>query len=378
MPLSSAVHTDSLMGNEKLKKIKDVQIFKAGTWNGKTITEDDLDKMVQAFSETKPKGVAPFIKLGHNDEQAIIKSSGEPAAGWIENVKRVGNALYCDFVDIPKKIFEAIKNKAYRKVSIEMLNNFEIDGKKYPKFLYAVSLLGAELPAVSTLDDILARYSYEEMVKFAQDLDSDIIEIVESENREKDSTMDEMEKLKFQLEEMAKQKCALEGKAGEAEELAKALEAVKLQIAALEEQIKVLSEEKMEMAKKVAATEMEKKEAKLNEFVAKLGVSKAMEPFVRALAGEEKETYSIDEKTMDKFSLIENIVSLATEAAKVNFSENTSKITSDEMKGKTKEEVIESKINSLMKENPQMKYRDAYSLVAKEFDLTAPTTQEEA
>lgn len=370
MPLSSAVHTDKLMG------IKGVQIFKTGTWNGKTITEDDLDKMVQAFSETKPKGVAPFIKLGHNDEQAIIKSSGEPAAGWIENVKRVGNALYCDFVDLPKKIFEAIKNKAYRKVSIEMLNNFEIDGKKYPKFLYAVSLLGAELPAVSTLDDILARYSYEDMVKFAQDLDSDIIEIDESENHEKDSTMDEMEKLKFQLEEMVKQKCALEGKAEEAAELSKALEALKLQISALEEQVKLLSEEKMEMAKKVAVTEAEKKEAKMNEFVAKLGVTKAMEPFVRALAGEEKETYSIDDKSMDKFSLIENIVELAKEAGKVNFSESTSRVDNSEIKGKTKEEVIEIKIQSLMKDNPAMKYRDAYSLAAKEFDLTAQTQEE--
>lgn len=372
MPLSSAVHTDSLMG------IKDVQIFKTGTWNGKTITEDDLDHMVAAFSETKPKGVAPFLKLGHNDEQSIVKSSGEPAAGWIENVKRVGNALYCDFVDIPRKIFEAIKNKSYRKVSIEMLNNFEIDGKKYPKFLYAVSLLGAELPAVSTLDDILARYSYEDMVKFAQDLDSDIIEVDEPKNHEKDKTMDEIEKLKFQLDEMTKQKCALEGKSEEAAELAKALEAVKLQISALEEQIKLLNEEKMEMAQKVAATEAEKKAAKMNEFVAKLGVSKAMEPFVRALAGEDKETYSIDEKPMDKFSLIENLVTLATEAAKVNFSDTTSRVSDSEIKGKTKEQVIEIKIQSLMKDNPSMKYRDAYSLAAKEFDLTAPANQEEA
>lgn len=377
MPLSSTMHTDKLMG------IKDVQVFKTGTWNGKTITSDDLDNMVDAFTKLRPKGVAPFLKLGHDDEQVIlnssqeVKSPGTPAAGWVENLKRVGNALYCDFVDIPKKIFEAIQNKAYKKVSIELLNNFTVDGEVYPKFMYAVSLLGAELPAVSTLDDILARYSYGEFEKFAQDLESDIITIDESVNEKKDVNMDELEKLKFQLGEMTKEKCQLEGKVEEMGEVKAALEALKLQIATLEKALADSESSKMEMAQKVMAAEAEKKDAKLNEFVAKLSsenlISKAMEPFVKALIGEEKETYAVGEASLDKFALVTEVLKLGAEAAKVSFSENTSKTTSSDIKKIDLDEQIREKM-----EKDKISYRDAYSIVTKGMDLPAkPISVEE-
>ena len=82
-----------------LFSIKDVEIFSTGTWNGKEITEKDLDNIVDAFSKTK-EVVRPFLKLGHDDNQKLIQNDGLPAAGWVENVRKVGGKLRADFVDI--------------------------------------------------------------------------------------------------------------------------------------------------------------------------------------------------------------------------------------------------------------------------------------
>ena len=140
------------------KNIEGIEIFAAGTWNSDIYTVDDLDKMVEAYNATKTK-VKPFLKLGHNEMQALLEADGLPAAGWIDNLRRIGEKLVADFVGVPKAIYELIKAGSYRTVSSEIYWNFALDGEKYPYLLKAVAILGADIPAVSSLKDIMSLYA---------------------------------------------------------------------------------------------------------------------------------------------------------------------------------------------------------------------------
>lgn len=143
----------------KTKNKSRVEIFSAGKWNGDTYTEADLDEMVKAFDETSA-GWKPPLKLGHNDEQQLLQTDGLPAAGYVNKLYRIGKKLFADFVDIPEKIYNLLEGGAYRKVSAEVFWDIDIgDDKTYSRMLAGVALLGADMPAVMNLSEILAWYS---------------------------------------------------------------------------------------------------------------------------------------------------------------------------------------------------------------------------
>ena len=130
--------------------IPGVEIFASGVWNGDKFTDADLDKIVTSFKKTKDL-IHPFVKIGHSEEQSLLKTDELPAAGFIENVKRVGSKLVADFVRVPKKIFEVIKRKAFSKISSELFVNLKAGGEVHPLALKAVAILGGETPAASTV-----------------------------------------------------------------------------------------------------------------------------------------------------------------------------------------------------------------------------------
>lgn len=135
-------------------KLAGAEIFKAGTWNDRTFTEQDLDNMVAAFNATGKAGRVP-LKFGHSDDESGQPfREGLPALGWVSKVWRQGKTLFADFIDIPNAVFQAIQKGLYKFVSIEILKNAEYDGKSYPWLLDAVALLGAEPPAVDGLGDL--------------------------------------------------------------------------------------------------------------------------------------------------------------------------------------------------------------------------------
>jgi hypothetical protein len=134
------------------KTIQGANIFKAGTWNSQTFTEDDLDKIVRAFDETGSAGRVP-LKFGHSDTDQPFRE-GLPALGWVTKLWRAGKDLMADFSHIPAEVYAAISNGLFRFTSIELLKNATKDGKKFPFVLDAVALLGAEPPAVDGLADL--------------------------------------------------------------------------------------------------------------------------------------------------------------------------------------------------------------------------------
>lgn len=144
---------------EQTFNIEKVEIFSVGKWNGDVYTQDDLDAMVAAFDKV---GFQPPLKLGHNKEQEReIHRDGQPALGWVERLTTKGGKLLADFSHVPQKLYEAIKRKNYTTISSEIYMNFDFNGKEFSKVLRAVSLLGADIPAVGGLEQIVDLYTKE-------------------------------------------------------------------------------------------------------------------------------------------------------------------------------------------------------------------------
>jgi len=140
------------------RTLRNQEIFAVGKWNGEKFNESDLDAMVSAFHSLKGKFDVP-IKLGHDEAQRWWgQTDGVPALGWVSNVRRVSDKLVADFENVPDVIYGMIQNRNYRKKSAEIYVNLESDGQKWPRALKAVSLLGVDPPAVTTLNDLQALF----------------------------------------------------------------------------------------------------------------------------------------------------------------------------------------------------------------------------
>lgn len=143
--------------------IPNVEVFATGDWNGDTYTQKDLDEMVAASQELPLDNP---VKIGHVKDGKFIpitKDFAAPAVGWVENLRRVGTSLYGDLMHVPKKVAELIESKAYRKRSAEIYWDYKgQDGKVYPRVFKALAILGADMPAVTTLDDCIALYESDE------------------------------------------------------------------------------------------------------------------------------------------------------------------------------------------------------------------------
>jgi len=144
----------------ELHELNNVEIFASGKWNNDVYSNTDLDSMVESFKEVG-KIVKPYLKLGHSNNQSLLQKDGLPAAGWITNVRRQDNKLIADIKNIPKKIYNLIKNKAYGRFSSEIYWNPTINGKQHKRVLKGVALLGADIPAVENLDDFINLYTNE-------------------------------------------------------------------------------------------------------------------------------------------------------------------------------------------------------------------------
>lgn len=345
-------HKDKFEMNEKLKSINSVEIFSAGEWNGDKYSTEDLDEMVKAFKATEG-GFKPSLKLGHDESQKLPQKDGLPSIGYVHNLRRVGEKLVADFKDIPNKIYELIKNKAYSRVSSEIYWNIKYGEHKFKRMLCAVSLLGQDMPAVNNLREIMGLYTHDDMV----------LNKVYSEQEH----YDKIEQYEYNSgESMPKE---LEEKLNETTKLYNQEKTNSLK----------LQEEKTELEKKYSQSEEEKqklikenqeKEQKLAEYkqneiklenenyikdLEKEGLtSPKLNEYVMNLISDKKE-YSIGEKTLSKKDLVKETLKLAKEVYSVNLDEN-SEVGEN---GKTDDE---KQIEKYMQEN-KCDYRTAYTAV---------------
>jgi hypothetical protein len=130
----------------------EAEIFAAGTWN-KTwkFSAQDLQEIAANFEALGDNHHVP-LKFGHNDKQPM--TDGYPALGWVSKVWTAGDKLMARFDSVPTIVKKAFDAKLYRHVSVELDVDVEHRGKKYKYVLSAVALLGADIPAVNTLNDL--------------------------------------------------------------------------------------------------------------------------------------------------------------------------------------------------------------------------------
>ncbi len=131
----------------------EVEILATGKWNGLNFERDDLELMAVAFEALKDNHQVP-LKMGHNKKQPF--TDGQPALGWVSAVFVKADKLVAKFTDVPKVVYEAMKQKLYKNVSAEVDLAVEYKGNYYPRVLSGVALLGADIPAVNTLSDLQA------------------------------------------------------------------------------------------------------------------------------------------------------------------------------------------------------------------------------
>lgn len=348
------------------KSIKGVEIFAAGTWNGDLYTVEDLDDMVHAFAETQAK-IKPHLKLGHDPDQKILQNDGLPAAGWVGKVYREGTKLLADFIDLPEKVFKALDLKAYRKVSSEIYWDIKIGEKVYKRMLSAVALLGADLPAVHSLDDILALYGlkdYGAIKAYADSEKSNIVKVYhfgseddpeptakpKTKEPEPMPNADEAKKYQDKIAKLEAENAKLKADGEKAKEY-KDKQAADLQAAN-----EVIA--KNELNGQVAALEKDQL------------VSPAMRPFVRALLGEEKKVYTFSAKDKDgaetekkysKSELIGQMLKLHSAASDVNLEEGSE----EGKRGTETEDAIIARIEKYAADH-KVEYGDAHKAVMAE------------
>jgi hypothetical protein len=162
--------------------IRNVELVRAGTWDASTgrvtITPADLDDIVSAGADTEVDH-GP-VKIGHTGAWATLGDSA-PALGWLDNLRRVGNSVVGDLIDVPARL-AAIMPKAFRRRSVELLGgpNGPVttpSGRSYRMVLAGLALLGVQAPAVKGLADLLALYDAPERPIAAGDKLSGTIEL---------------------------------------------------------------------------------------------------------------------------------------------------------------------------------------------------------
>lgn len=124
-----------------------------GPW---TVTPEDIAAAVAAQDD--PAVRSPIIRLGH-------VRAGQPAFGRFTNLRATNNGmtLVADLVGAPAWMADLLPY-AFPSRSVEAsLNETTETGHTHACRINAVALLGVELPAISTLDEVAAVYSASSM-----------------------------------------------------------------------------------------------------------------------------------------------------------------------------------------------------------------------
>lgn len=133
---------------------------------GDHLSIGDLQGMAAAFAELRDE-LHPPVKLGHGKGQELL-SEHSFAAGWLDNVRVVGDRLVADLRKVPKLVADLIRAGAWRTKSSEFGPHMATDGRVFPMVVKALSLQGARLPAVRSLSDLTKLYEADGDVYYAE------------------------------------------------------------------------------------------------------------------------------------------------------------------------------------------------------------------
>lgn len=350
--------------------IQGIDIFAVGEWNGDKYSDKDLDQIVQSFDETRDY-LKPYVKLGHGEEQSLLRSDELPAAGYIDKIYRKGQKIVADLVRVPKKIYELIKRQAYTKISSELFVNLKVKGKKYPLALKSIALLGGETPAVHTLDEIHGLFSLDAAVlAFSKEADTvaecqfDIRHFNENDRKEEQdmATIEELTrqnaKLEAEIKSVESENAALENDFSEAQAKLKTMET----------SLKEFKDKSENLEKSIAKMEKDVRdkeiETEVRSYVKEGKIVPAQEPLLVALLknvrpNEETKVFSANGKDFsDIKSLVKAFVDSYTDEIKV---ENEPK--SDDAKANYSDDAFVKKVEAFAQEK-KISFKEAYLTLA--------------
>jgi hypothetical protein len=121
--------------------LKGVEVFRVGEWNGRRYTRADLAAMLDAFHQLDFR---PALKVGHSDAQEL-------AHGFATDLRIEGDSLVADFANVPEETVALIRQGRLVTVSSEIWFDLARGGKKWPRVLRAIALLGTNPPGVAGL-----------------------------------------------------------------------------------------------------------------------------------------------------------------------------------------------------------------------------------
>jgi hypothetical protein len=331
-----------------MANIKNVEVFAEGIWNGNPISAQILKNIVDSFEKTK-EFYEPPLKLGHGSKQDLLKQEGLPAAGWVSNLRIEGKKLLADFSNIPNKVAELIKNRRYRKVSIELFKGLKLKGQELPHFLGAVALLGADIPAVLTLDDIPTDFKSKSNFTCEADISNMSIETFTTEEKKDVENMPNENK-----------------KDSSKEDYSKKIEAQNKEIEDLKKKASEYEEYKKENDKKLVELAIANQKAEIEKFSLQLEkqelLSPSMKPFIEQLVEKTgKHEFSVGDKKLDTFGLLTEVLKLAKECYKINLNEHTK---NENNEGDDSFSSQNDKIEKYAREN-KVSYADAYKALSK-------------
>jgi hypothetical protein len=153
-----------------LRSVGGVELTAAGTWNASTgvlvLTIEDLADAVGAMD--CPGVRNPVIKLGHSEEDSTsgVRWDGEPALGWIANMRVDGAKLIGDYMGMPEWLTKVDENgmsvlaSAYPDRSVEVYQPFVCQvGHTHPTVITALALLGVVPPGAGVLKSMQDVYA---------------------------------------------------------------------------------------------------------------------------------------------------------------------------------------------------------------------------
>lgn len=148
---------------------RELEIFRAGTHtsaSGVTLafSQDDLNEIASTYDPSNHE--APVV-VGHP------KDNG-PAFGWIKEVKAVGDRLVAKIHQLNPDFVEAVKNKAYKKVSASFYPPSSPNNPTPGKWsLRHLGFLGAQPPAVKGLTGFVFNEE-DDAIEFEEELDQPV------------------------------------------------------------------------------------------------------------------------------------------------------------------------------------------------------------
>jgi 2'-5' RNA ligase len=138
-----------------LTRREGVELARTGVWATSTgVWTAEPDDFAAAVAATACPAVRrPYLRLGHTDGRFTPAGDGEPALGWIENLRLAdsGHTLVGDYVGVPEWL-DQVMASAYPDRSVEGKYSWRCQlGHTHPFVLTGLALLGVTPPGVGTL-----------------------------------------------------------------------------------------------------------------------------------------------------------------------------------------------------------------------------------